>query len=188
VVPLVGFGLRRLSIHHKEGYSMKRLLIVLCVATSALLVSGAVALAMDSGSSGGEVHVYGANTTGGNGTNQIIITGAIAARGETSNVSENIGMVTTPNGTFKVNLRELNHAMGTGGLNQKTCSGAFMATAPVTLFDGTGAYKNIKGTIKLTTTFAAIFSRTDNGTCNAGPTATPLSALSFFQGKGTVSF
>jgi hypothetical protein len=166
---------------------MKRLLIVMCVATSALLVSGAVALAVDSGSSGGEVHVYGVNATGGNG-NQIIITGAIAARGETSNVSENIGMVTTPNGTFKVNLRELRHAMGTGGLNQKTCSGAFTQTAPITLFDGTGAYKNIKGTIKLTTTFAGIFSRTDNGTCNAGPTATPSTALSFFQGVGTVSF
>ncbi len=166
---------------------MKRLLIVLCVATSALLVSGAVALAVDSSSSGGEVHVYGVSPTGGN-NNQIIITGAIAARGETSNVSENIGMVTTPNGTFKVNLRELRHAMGTGGLNQKTCSGAFTSTAPITLFDGTGAYKNIKGTIKLTTTFAAIFSKTDNGACNAGPTATPLSALSFFQGQGKVSF
>ncbi|MDQ6818595.1 MAG: hypothetical protein M3018_14510 [Actinomycetota bacterium] len=166
---------------------MKRLLIVLCVATSALLVSGAVALAGDSGSSGGEVHVYGVSTTGGN-ASQIIITGAIAARGETRNVSENIGMVTTPNGTFKVNLRELNHASGTGGVNQKTCSGAFTATAPITLFDGTGAYKNIKGTIKLTATFAAIFSKTDTGACNAGPTANPRTALSFFQGQGKVSF
>lgn len=166
---------------------MKRLLIVLCVGTSVLLVSGAVALAVDSGGRGGEIHVYGVSPTGGN-TNQIIITGAFAARGETSNVSENIGMVTTSAGTFKVNLRELNHAAGTGGLNAKSCSGAFTVTAPITLFDGTGAYKGIKGTIKLQTTFAAIFSATDNGACNAGPTATPLSSLSFFQGQGSVSF
>ena len=166
---------------------MKRMIVVLCIATSVLLVSGAVALAGDSGGRGGEVHVYGVNPGSGN-TNQIIITGAIAARGETSNVSENIGMVTTPNGTFKVNLRELNHAPGTGGLNAKTCSGAFMVTAPITLFDGTGVFTGIKGTIKLHETFAGIFSKTDTGACNAGPTAAPLSALQFFQGEGNVSF
>ncbi len=164
---------------------MKRLLIVLCVATSALLVSGAVALAGGSGGSGGEIHVYGVSPTGGN-NSQIIITGTFAARGETQNVSENIGMVTTANGTFKVNLRELNHAPGTGGLNRQTCSGAFTSTAPVTLFDGTGAYKGIRGTIKIKATFAAIFPRTGSGKCNAD--ANPSTALSFFQGEGTVSF
>ena len=164
---------------------MKRMIVVLCVATSVLLVSGAVALAGDSAGSGGEIHVYGVNTGGGN-SNQIIITGAIAARGETHNVSENIGMVTTPDGTFKVNLRELNHAPGTGGLNGKTCSGAFMVAAPITLFDGTGAYKGIRGTIELKETFAAIVPRTDNGTCNGN--ANPSTSVSFFQGAGSVSF
>jgi hypothetical protein len=164
---------------------MKRMIVVLGIAASVLLVSGAVALAGDSGARGGEVHVYGVSPGSGN-TNQIIITGAIAARGETHNVSENIGMVTTPDGTFKVNLRELNHAQGTGGVNSKTCSGAFTATAPITLFDGTGAYKGIRGTIKLTTTFAAIVSRTDSGTCNVN--GNPTTALSFFQGTGRVAF
>lgn len=81
---------------------MKRLLIVVCVAISAVLVSGAMALAGDPHHAvGGEVHVYGVNPTGGQ-TNQILLTGAIAARGTTSNVSENVGMVTTPEGTFEV--------------------------------------------------------------------------------------
>jgi hypothetical protein len=166
---------------------MKRLLVVLCFAMSALLVSGAVALAGDSGGRGGEIHVYGANTTGGDIT-QILITGAIAARGETQNVSENVGLVRAPDGTFKVNLRDINHAMGTGGINQKTCSGAFSVSAPVAIFDGTGAYKGIHGTLKLRATFAAIFGRTDGGACNAGPKATPSSSLSLFQGEGRVSF
>ena len=164
---------------------MKRILIVACIATGALLLSGAVALAVDSTSRGGEVHVYGVNTGAGN-ENQIIITGAIAARGVTHNVSENIGMVTTPDGTFKVNLRELNHAVGTGGFNKETCSGAFSQSAPITLFDGTGAYKGIKGTITLHTTFAAIVGRTDGGSCNAN--GNPITGLSFFQGEGSVSF
>lgn len=85
-----------------------------------------------------------------------------------------------------MNLRELNHSPGTGGVNSKTCSGAFTATAPITLFDGTGAYKGIRGTIKLTTTFAAIVPRDDNGMCSR--TANPSTALSFSQGQGSVSF
>ena len=163
---------------------MKRILIVVSIALGALFVSGAVALATDSGR-GGEVHVYGVNTGAGN-ENQILITGSIAARGVTHNVSENVGMVTTPEGSFKVNLRELNHAVGSGGFNSKTCSGAFTTTAPITVFDGTGAYRGIHGTIKLTTTFAAIVGRTDKGACNTN--GAPLTGLSFFQGEGSVSF
>ncbi len=164
---------------------MKRLLIVLCAASAVLITGAAVALAGNA-SRGGEVHVYGVNT-GASTTNQILITGAFAARGETSNVSENIGKVTTPQGTFEVNLAKLNHAPGTGSVNPNSCSGAFTASAPITLFDGTGAYKGIHGTIVLTTTFAAILPTTASGKCREDA-ANPITNLSFFQGEGTVTF
>jgi hypothetical protein len=163
---------------------MKRLLIALCAASALLSTGAAVALAGGS-TGGGQIHVYGVNT-GASTTNQIIITGAFAARGETSQVSTSIGMVTTPQGTFKVNLADLQKAPGTGRINEKTCSGAFKSSAPITLFDGTGAYKGIRGTIKLTTTFAAILPTTTSGKCRRD--ANPITNLSFFEGEGTVSF
>lgn len=162
---------------------MKRLLIVVCAASTLLGAGAAVALASSS-TSGGVIHVYGVSTTGGN-NNDIIITGAFAARGTTRNLSANIGQVVTPKGTFKVNLSKLNAGPGSGGVNPKTCSGAFTISAPITLFGGTGAYKGISGTIKLKTTYAAIVPRLANGKCNANATTT---ALSFFQGSGTVKF
>lgn len=161
---------------------MKRLLIVVCAASTLLGTGAAVTLASTSASAG-VIHVYGVNTTGGN-KNDIIITGAFAARGTTRNVSANIGQVITSKGTFKVNLSKLNNSGG-GGLNSKTCSGAFTESAPITLFGGTGAYKGISGTIKLTDTFAAIVPRLANGKCNGNAVTT---AISFFQGTGAVSF
>ncbi len=162
---------------------MKRLLIILCAASTLLGAGAAVALAAAS-TSGGAIHIYGVNTNGAN-KNDIIITGAFAARGTTRNLSANIGQVITPKGTFKVNLAKLNAAPGRGGLNPKSCSGAFSTSGPVTLFGGTGAYKGIKGTVRINTTFAAIVPRLANGKCNGNATTT---AISYFQGSGTVSF
>ena len=162
---------------------MKRLLIVVCAA-STLLGSGAAVALANSSTSGGVIHVYGVNPST-NSRNTIIITGAFAAKGTTRNVSANIGQVITPKGTFKANLTKLNNAPGSGGLNPKTCSGAFTATAPVTLFGGTGAYKGISGTLILKETFAGISPKLANGKCNMNATT---AGLSFFQGSGTVKF
>jgi hypothetical protein len=160
---------------------MKRLLIVLCVAASCVLAAGASAATTPSG---GLVHVYGISH--GANHNDIIITGAFAAKGLTSNVGKNTGLVTTPGGTFKVDLTKLNKAPGHGSLNPKTCSGAFQVSAPITFFDGTGSYVGISGGIKLSETFAAIVPRLANGKCNQN--ANPISSVSFFTGSGTVSF
>ncbi|MBV8991309.1 MAG: hypothetical protein JO372_22350 [Solirubrobacterales bacterium] len=163
---------------------MKRLLIVVCAA-STLLGSGAAVALASSSTSGGVIHVYGVNPSANGNKTTIIITGAFAAKGTTRNVSTNIGQVITPKGTFKVNLTKLNNAPGSGGLNPKTCSGAFTATAPVTLFGGTGAYKGISGTLILKETFAGISPKLANGKCNMNATT---AGLSFFQGSGTVKF
>jgi len=176
---------------------MKRLLIVLCAA-SALVVTGAAVALAGGATRGGTVHVYGVNNGGA--TDNLIITGAFAASGvsrmvgahtsmvgtDTSMVGTDIQQVTTSTGTFKVNTSKLNNAPGTGGLNQDSCSGAFMVSEPVTLFDGTGAYEGITGTLKIKETFAAILPQTTSGKCRDD--ANPTSDVAFFQGEGTVSF
>jgi len=160
---------------------MKRLLIVLSFAASALLAAGASAATTPSG---GLIHVYGVSRT--TNTNTLLITGAFATKAVTSNIGKNTGLVTAPNGSFKVNLTKLNNSPGSGSLNAKTCSGAFIVKGPITLFGGTGAYAGISGTIKLAETFAAIVPRKANGKCNGN--ANPTVSVSFFQGSGTVSF
>jgi hypothetical protein len=162
---------------------MKRTLIMLSVVASALLALVANASATTQ-PSGGQIHVYGVSRTAT--TNTLLITGAFATSAVTHNVGKNTGLVTAANGSFKVNLTKLNNAPGTGSINAKTCSGAFMAKGPITLFGGTGAYAGISGTIKLAETFAAILPRKANGKCNEN--ANPTVSLSFFQGSGTVSF
>jgi hypothetical protein len=160
---------------------MKRLLLVLGVGASVLLAAGAFAATKPSG---GPIHVYGVSH--GPNHNELIITGAFATHAVTSNAGKNIGLVKAPGGSFKVNLTKLNKAPGHGGFDAKTCSGAFTATAPITLFGGTGLYARISGTVKLNTTFAGIFPRKANGKCNQN--ANPTVSLSFFEGSGKVSF
>jgi hypothetical protein len=162
---------------------MKRLLIVLC-ASSALVVTGAAVALAGGATRGGTVHVYGVNNGGE--TDNLIITGAFAGSGVSRMVGTNTQQVTTSTGTFKVNTSKLNNSPGTGGLNQDSCSGAFMVSEPVTVFDGTGAYEGITGTIKIKETFAAILPQTPSGKCRND--ANPTSDVAFFQGEGTVSF
>jgi hypothetical protein len=162
---------------------MKRLLIVLC-ASSALVVTGAAVALAGGATRGGTVHVYGVNN-GGETTN-IIITGAFAASGPSRMVGTSIQQVTTSTGTFKVDTSKLDNAPGTGGVNQDSCSGAFMVSEPVTLVDGTGAYEGISGTLQIKETFAAILPTTSSAKCRED--ANPTSDVAFFQGDGTVSF
>jgi hypothetical protein len=106
-----------------------------------------------------------------------------------------IGKAILHKGTFEVNLKaigkKLNNAKPTIA-NTTTCSFVFSATAPVTLFNGTGAYKNIKGTLMLTETFAGYgpFYKTGKhkGKCNTSNNATPIAQWGSVTGVGTVKF
>jgi hypothetical protein len=162
---------------------MKRLLIALCAA-SALVVTGAAVALAGGTTRGGTVHVYGVNNGGE--TDNLIITGAFAASGVSRMVGATTQQFTSSTGSFKVDTSKLNNAPGTGGLNQDSCSGAFTISEPVTVFDGTGAYEGITGTIKINETFAAIQPTTASGKCRED--ANPTADVAFFQGAGTVSF
>jgi len=130
------------------------------------------------------------------GQGTIVLAGAIGDYGKTHKVNKNgIGEAVLQKGTFQVNLAGIQKKLNNSKpiiLDKTTCSYVFGATAPVTLLNGTGAYKGISGTLMLTETFAGYGpfykSGTHKGQCNTSNNATPLAQYGSVQGVGTVKF
>lgn len=162
---------------------MKKL-IALAVMVSGLSVVASSALGA---TTGGAIRVYAVNPTGGgSGGGTVVITGAIAGKGKTVKVNANVVKLVFPQGTFEINATKLNNTKtGSSSFSNTTCSGYFAATASLPILDGTGAYKRISGSVKLTFTEAAILPRLANGTCNQNANG---SGISYVVGSGSVSF
>ena len=104
---------------------------------------------------GGGVYIHATGSNGPAGT--IIITGAVGDYGKTLSINKNgktdnngnFVRITLRQGTFEVDATALNaresHTQAL--INKTTCSIHFTGTAPVTLFNGTGLYKGIKGKV-----------------------------------------
>jgi hypothetical protein len=131
----------------------------------------------------------------GQGNGKIVIVGAIGDYGKTTGSKNGIGEAVLSKGTFKVDLRVITKKLNSSKPileNKTTCSVVFGGTAPITLFDGTGAYKGISGTVMLTETFAGYgpFYKTGahKGQCNTSNNATPIAQWGSVTGVGTVKF
>ena len=163
-------------------------------ATACLLGVGSVALAA-SPPKGGKVRVFVTNTSPTKA--KMLVTGAIGDYGTT--ISEDANGKVDPNGNFeKVKLKHGGFVVNTTALNNKlshskpafnksNCSVVISGTAPVTLSGGTGAYRGIAGTIRITVTFAGIVQRTAKG-CSTSPNAPTHGQYQSITGTGTVSF
>lgn len=166
-----------------------------------VLFGGSVALSSTASSTpvGGSVEVF-ATPTGTGGT--IVVTGAIGDYGKTRKINKNgkpdskgkYTKVTLQKGTFEINGTRVQAMLAKAQptLDKATCSGLFSGTAPVSLFDGTGLYKRITGTLKVTFTFAFIPPRyasgKHKGQCNLSDSAQPIAEYSSIRGTGTVKF
>ena len=130
------------------------------------------------------------------GEGTILLAGAIGDYGKTHKINKKgIGQAVLQKGTFQVNLAAIGKKLTNSKpiiFNKTTCSQVFSATAPVTLLNGTGAYKGISGTLMLTETFAAYgpFYKTGahKGQCNTSNNAMPIAQWGSVQGVGTVKF
>jgi hypothetical protein len=171
---------------------LRAALCVLLAGVGGLLMgAGAIGAGMPMG---GQVRIFVVPGNGqGNGT--IVVAGAIGDYGKTSKEKNGIGKAFLHNGTFEVNLnavrKKLNNAKPTID-NTTTCSFVFSATAPVKIFNGTGMYKGISGTLMLTETFAGYgpFYKTGarKGKCNTSNNATPIAQWGSVTGVGAVKF
>ena len=130
-----------------------------------VLLGGAPAFAAVTPSTpaGGPIKVFA--TPNGNGGGTIVITGAIGDYGHTLTINKNgtpdpnngnYVRITLHKGTFEVDSATLNAKANKAQptFNKATCSAALSVTAPVTLFNGTGLYAGITGTVSINETYA----------------------------------
>jgi hypothetical protein len=148
-----------------------------------LLANSWMAAAATKEPAGGTVRVF--VTPGTNGGGSVVVTGAIGDygtfAGDTSNGRNpnDYSKLTLKEGTFEVNQTafeaKLNEARFP--ILQSSCSSEGSVTGPASVFDGTGLYKGISGTVKLTETQAWILPRGSNGKCSGQNPSTYYSAI-----------
>ncbi len=151
----------------------------------------------------GTVQVWVTPTSVNGATSKIVITGVIGDYGTattinkagTPNPNGNYVKIALQKGGFEVNSVALNKKTNTAPPlmeNMATCSVVFGATGPTTLFNGTGAYTGITGTIIITEKFAGVgpwyTSGAKKGQCNTTSNMPPVGFYGSITGTGKVSF
>jgi hypothetical protein len=148
---------------------------------------------------GGRIEIWVPNPGA---SGKIVITGAIGDYGTFTSVDKdgranpngNFVRIMLKRGSFMINSTALNakanHTQPTGSV--ATCSAFLDVSDPVTLYDGSGAYAGIGGTLHITEVFAFIAPRNargaSKGKCNKSNSATPVAAYSSITGDGEVAF
>ena len=185
---------------------MHRLVFTTLLASAAVALAGAllsVATAANTASTpaGGLIEIFATANGSPNGT--IVVAGAIGDYGKTlsmdkngkPNPNGNFVEITLKKGTFEVDSTAFNKKTATAPptINDRaTCSFAFTASGPVTLFNGTGLYKSVLGTVNITINFAGVGPRYTSGKkkgqCNTNNSAKPLGSYGSIIGRGTVKF
>lgn len=149
---------------------------------------------------GGPLRVFATSGNGATGT--IVVTGAIGDYGKQLQMDKNgkananggYVEITLKKGTFEVNATTLNAklAKAPGTFDKATCSFSVTESAPTTLFNGTGLYKGISGTVNITVNFAGVGPRyasgKNKGQCIKSNNAKLLAQYSAIIGAGTVKF
>ncbi len=150
---------------------------------------------------GGTIEIW---ATPGNGpVGPIVITGAIGDYGTATTIDKNgkadnngdYVKIALKHGGFEVNSVVLNQKTNAAApimVNNTTCSVEFGGSGPVTLFNGTGMYAGITGTVHITETFAAVGGRyttgPKKGQCNMNNSSQPLAFWGSITGTGKVAY
>jgi hypothetical protein len=141
-----------------------------------------------SASSGGLVHVYEDVGTGGSGS--IVITGAVTDYGFDQvgvEGKDDYHAISLSKGALVADLTKYDSTIKPS-INSKTCSFSYTASGPITLSDGTRAYRGVSGTLNISGVFSGILPRQKNGSCNTNDLGSPLALVGYVHGSGTISF
>jgi hypothetical protein len=183
---------------------MRRVLggaLVVALVAAVSVASAASAARSSAAITGGAIDIYGTPNNGA--AFKIVIVGAIGDYGTATSIDKN-GKVDTNGDYVKIKLRMGTFEVNSVALNKKTdsapptienkatCSFGFGGSGPVTLFNGTGAYAGISGTLDITETFAGVGplykTGAKKGQCNTSNNAQPAASWSAITGHGTVRF
>jgi hypothetical protein len=169
--------------------------------TVALGAAGVAAASPSTSPTSGTVHVW--VTPGKGAVDQIVLTGAIGDYGTATSMDKDGTVdangkyvkIKLRDGIFVVNAVKLNQLLNkiAPTVNLTSCSAWGIGSGPVTLYDGSGSYAGITGTLTMTTSFAAVFPRyatgAKKGQCNTSNSAQPLASFNGdLTGSGVVSF
>jgi hypothetical protein len=153
----------------------------------ALAAGGAVASAGTAADSG-VLHLY--EVGGVSNTDTDVFTGLFIDHGvDHVNALDHgtVNKIVLTRGTFEANIATLLARIKAVSSTNGGCSVVLNSTAPVQIFDGTGAYQGIHGTITVTLVNAMVFAK-KSGSCPANPqTATPIGEVVSAIGSGQVS-
>lgn len=169
-------------------------------ATLAFVAASIAGLLLSSGGSaaaagkpaGGVVHIYEAVPSLSSSVADDVLTGAITDHGKdyegvAGNGTRN--KIVLAKGSFEVSTARLVSGPPPR-VDANTCSFTSTISAPIPIVSGsgTGAYRGIRGTVRVAVTEAGILPRLSSGKCNESQGARPLAGVSWATGSGTVSF
>ena len=175
--------------------------LILAAAIGATAVPAAAATMMTTGTV--QVWVTPNTTNANSAVDKILLTGVIGDYGTATTINKNgtvddngnYAKVALQHGGFEVNLTTLNKVTNNTPpimSNATNCSVVFGGSGPITLFNGTGAYAGITGTIHMTEKFAGIGAKYTSGAkkgqCNMSNNSEPLAFSGSITGTGKVSF
>ena len=176
--------------------------VVSAAVLGSVLLGGSPAFAATalSAPAGGSVKLFATPSDGLHAT--ILMTGAIGDYGNALTIDKNgrpdpngsYVKVTLQKGGFEINSTTLNAKANKAQptFNTATCSAALSVAGPVTLFNGTGLYTGVAGTLTVNETAAFILPRytsgKNKGKCNTSNNAQPVKQYASIIGTGTLSF
>lgn len=162
---------------------------LMIVSVALVVVRGAVASAAGT-RGGGVLHLYEADTSLAGNLGTDILTGAVADHGTDHQgiPKDGINKIVLSRGSFSINVNNLGTRLASIPLDPKTCSSAGSATAPTPIVrgTGTGAYRGIRGTLRITASTAVVVPRLKNGKCNTS--STRYWGILLAKGSGIVSY
>ncbi len=134
---------------------------------------------------------------------KIVVAGAIGDYGTATSIDKD-GKVNANGDYVRIKLKHGGFEVNSVALNKKTnnapptlvnaatCSFVFGGSGPVTLYNGSGEYAGISGTLQITETFAGIGpvykTGAKKGKCNMSNNAQPIAFWGSITGIGKVKF
>jgi hypothetical protein len=158
------------------------------VSAAALAISTGLASASGK-STGGDVHIYEADTNDAGNLGTVILTGVITDHGKDHQGAGPNGSnrLVLSKGTFSVDVTEVGTKLHNLPVDPTTCSadGTVAGRIPIVPGSGTGAYAGISGTFDIEASEASILPR-KRGQCDMNPSWFP--GVLTARGSGTVSY
>jgi hypothetical protein len=102
--------------------------------------------------------------------------------------SNTVAKIKLTKGTIVISLNQAAFNKGKFTEDPTNCSQSYIASAPVKVASGTGAYAGIKGSFTATINQYGIAPKLASGKCNNANSADPVFQMGYVTATGTISY